>query len=345
MSSEIISIPSVTDHNGVVYYQISIKLPLRSINVNHRYSEFEDLVDNLSSSLGINVKDFPYELPSKRINWFKNRTDSIVDERKTQLQKFLDSLIRDPSIQNNRRLHEFLQLPVNFKFSSSLFKQRVSSSFESNTSTIDDTSLLSINFKSIDEVSWLEVLRVVHSSITHLIQTLQHSSSISDKLHARENINRVYHPTIKNLDSSLSRFAPTLKNDEYKRRKTLVKDLQENIQVLNKVCEPSLPITATTPNTAFSRRVFGGNPSQAQETKDTMGLSNQDLIQSQVQIHKQQDLEVEELRKLISRQRQIAETINTEVEEQNYLLDQFNNEVESTKDKLRIARKQAKNIL
>ncbi|ABN66631.2 predicted protein [Scheffersomyces stipitis CBS 6054] len=315
--SEIISIPTTSTHGGATYYHVAIKLPLRSLTVQRRYSEFEDLVNGLCDNLGINVKDFPYELPSKRINWFKSNTQNIISERKAELSRFLNQAIRDSTIQNSALLHKFLSLPVNFRFNSNLFNNNVNESTHS--------SVLSLDEGSIDESNWLEVLRVLRFSIQDS-DVSANNAKIGDKIQIRDKINKLFQPCFVKLLSTLNgKLKKELPTDEFSRRQALLKEIQANLQHL----------------VSTSRRVLGG----PKETKDTVGLSNQDLLQQQVQIHRQQDQEVEQLRMIISRQRQIGEMINAEVEEQNAMLDQFNEEVERASDKVQSARNRARNIL
>ena len=87
-----------------------------------------------------------------------------------------------------------------------------------------------------------------------------------------------------------------------------------------------------------SKRVLGG---AVKETPETLPLNNKEL-QHQVQIHQNQDKELDQLRVLIARQKQIGELINAEVEEQNEMLDRFNEEVDYTSSKIKQARRRAK---
>ncbi|KAG2731329.1 hypothetical protein G9P44_005745 [Scheffersomyces stipitis] len=337
--SEIISIPTTSTHGGATYYHVAIKLPLRSLTVQRRYSEFEDLVNGLCDNLGINVKDFPYELPSKRINWFKSNTQNIISERKAELSRFLNQAIRDSTIQNSALLHKFLSLPVNFRFNSNLFNNNVNESTHS--------SVLSLDEGSIDESNWLEVLRVLRFSIQDS-DVSANNAKIGDKIQIRDKINKLFQPCFVKLLSTLNgKLKKELPTDEFSRRQALLKEIQANLQHLvstvnsNYAHMPGTFDIGGRNSPSESRRVLGG----PKETKDTVGLSNQDLLQQQVQIHRQQDQEVEQLRMIISRQRQIGEMINAEVEEQNAMLDQFNEEVERASDKVQSARNRARNIL
>ena len=113
------------------------------------------------------------------------------------------------------------------------------------------------------------------------------------------------------------------------------------------VCNLKLLILLIGAWSADRREQNGGHGSlgKASETNDTLPLNNQELLQQQIQIHKNQDQELYELRKLIQRQRELGELINTEVEEHNELLDGFEHEVENAAAKVKSARLRARKIL
>lgn len=287
-----IRIPTEIDIDGSTYYQIDIKLPLRSYSIKKRYSDFEQLVDSLCHDLGINHKDFPYTLPGKRINWLNKY--NVIEERKTALAEFLNGMINDRSLQNEREFISFLQLPKNFKFQ---------------------------DRPQVNNENWHELYRKVKSDLLDL------SKTGLNVIKLKEQIRKTIQPSITDLITS----SATEDKAESQRRRDMISQLQ------SKIDEMLMPQQQST----FSR-VLGG---ETKETEDTLPLNNQELLQHQVQIHQSQDQELEELRKIIARQRQIGETISTEVEEQNAMLDKFNEEVEQTTDKIKQARRRTRKIL
>ena len=100
-----ITIPHDIEIGGSTYYQINIKLPLRSFTIKKRYLEFQQLVLDLSRSLGIDSRDFPYELPGKRINWLNKA--SIVEERKVGLQNFSITSFKTQHFRMNEKCCRF----------------------------------------------------------------------------------------------------------------------------------------------------------------------------------------------------------------------------------------------
>lgn len=321
--TDIINIPDTTITKGVTYYNVSVKLPLRSLFISKRYSEFEDLVTNLSNDLGIAKSEFPHQLPSKRIKWL--HSSSTVAERKPELAKFLNSIIKDTSVQNNSILLEFLKLPLNFRFNLSLFKP-----------TGNREGELLADLSAIDESNWLEIYRIFKSTLTDLLS--ESTTTINERVQRRDKVNKLLQPCLVNLTKSLSKSK--LDKKEHTRREALLTELNDG---LNDLLSSLQEYTAKAVESTLlpSKRVLG----KPLETKDTILLNNNELLQAQVQVHQEQDQELEQLRKIIQRQREIGEAIHNEVEEQNAMLDEFNDEVYNTSEKLRTARTNAKKIL
>jgi regulator of vacuolar morphogenesis len=90
-----------------------------------------------------------------------------------------------------------------------------------------------------------------------------------------------------------------------------------------------------------SGRVLGGPP---QETERTRELDNQGLVVLQKDIMNEQDQDLEELLKLVRRQKEIGLAIGEEVEIQNVMLNQVNEDVDRHDAKMRIAKKKMDKI-
>lgn len=319
---------SITDthfENKVVYYLVEVVLPLRRITVNKRYSDFVLLVAALTKELGISTSDFPYELPPKK-RLFSN-LDQIVAERKFRLSEFLNAVVRDLDLCNRRPVHRFLNLPQNFKFTRDLFgsdKEPVS----------DDKFLIDEDAGAITKNQWLTYLRVVKSSV----QSLSTDQSMASRTEARARINKYVLPNVEKLGVSLAQLSQkgAISGAELKERTQALAAVQARVE---SVLAPEKKEETTGFLRPFERTRY-----EAVDTKDTIALSNTELLQRQQQIHKDQDSEVEALRKIIGRQKQIAQMINLEVEEQNEMLNQFNDEVEASTEKMNGARGRAKKI-
>lgn len=75
------------------------------------------------------------------------------------------------------------------------------------------------------------------------------------------------------------------------------------------------------------------------ETKETRELDNSGLLQLQQQKMREQDLDVDEIRKIVQRQRELGVAINQELEVQNEMLKMVDADVERVGDKINIAKK------
>lgn len=317
-------------------------MPLRSSSVQKRYSEFTQLVNQLCYELGINTKDFPYALPPKSSIWNMKNNGSLVTDRQYQLANFLNDLLRDKDLQNHPTVHEFLQLPANFKVSTNMFEKNI---IESNISQLNVGDA-----QAIDQHKWLEYSRLFKYHIGELQDTFDKSGTIQTKVDIREKIRKIIEPNLSKLTESLSCLLKTKNIDksEFNKREKLAKTLQNDLLTLSRCLESSNGKDSSKQALILnSRRVLGGPqiPTEAKETNETLPLDNQELLQLQLQIHQKQDQDVAELRKIIQRHKEIGTVINNEVTEQNELLDQFNQDVDSSTDKLRNARKQARKIL
>lgn len=322
----LISIGSTSEKEGVTYYDINITLPLRALTVSRRYSEFTNLVKELSEDLGISSGEFPYQLPPKG-SFFASKAKTVND-RRFRLSEFLNSVVRDRDVQNRPAIHSFLQLPSNFKFTPAMFEDE---------GTSDSKFTIDENPEEIDKNQWLTYLRQIKSSLNEIPK----GDDIASRATAREQVNKYIQPNVQKLASALSALHQNgdIDSSQFGQRTSSLREiLNETERLIFK--RDSVAKKETSPHYAFSKK----QKDQPKETASTVELSNKELLQQQQQIHKDQDLEVEQLRKIIARQREIGETIGREVEEQSEMLDQFNDEVDASSEKMKDARARAKKI-
>lgn len=90
-----------------------------------------------------------------------------------------------------------------------------------------------------------------------------------------------------------------------------------------------------------SRRVLGA---PLPETERTRELDNTGVLQLQKQQMQEQDEDVEELTKIVRKQKEMAHLINQEVDEQNAELDYMNNNVDRLSSKVNIAKGKVKKL-
>lgn len=323
----IISVPSFEEENGAIVYQIHTQLPLRLIRASRRYSEFDNLVSSLSKELGILKSDFPYELPPKG-GLLANKL-SVATMRKELLAKFLNALVRDRDLQNRSLVRDFLSLPPNAKLTADLFR--------SGDSNVGAGEKFSIHDKvaEIRPEAWLDYMRKVRASVEGLVDSLDPKVKQAN----RKKISTYIRPNIEKLAQSLKMLVASgaLSPQEVTRRKNDIATLQSKI---NAVYSDNL---STNPKDIVnSRRQFFSGPANAEETTETVGFTNEDLLQHQKQIHKDQDAEVDEILKIVIRQRQLAEAIDKEVEEQSEILDDLDSGIDNSNAKIQKGRERAK---
>lgn len=314
LSSMSASIPTVsTGDDGAVYYHINVRLPLRSLTVLRRYSDFDVLVSHLCKDLGIDARDFPHALPAKRLGWF--RQADIVLQRKVDLAAFVNAVIRDRELQNHPLVRDFLELPVNFKFTQ-----------DAHADTLPD-------IRAIDAHKWLEHTRKLRYSIQQLQSNA--TDNATTRVAIRDKVLKVIKPNLVNLEGALTYLTRTRQIDqlEANKRNIILADISQELEILLKKLEAT-PARHDLLASAAPRRVLGDN----HETNSTLPLNNKELLQMQISAHQQQDQEIEQLRGIIQRQREIGQVINSEISEQNEMLDQFNQEVDASAAKLNTAR-------
>jgi regulator of vacuolar morphogenesis len=73
-------------------------------------------------------------------------------------------------------------------------------------------------------------------------------------------------------------------------------------------------------------------------------LDNEGVVQLQRQLMQDQDLDVEELAKIVRRQREMGLAIHGELELQNEMLDRVDKDVDRVKGKIDIAKKRVSKI-
>ncbi|CEP07495.1 hypothetical protein [Parasitella parasitica] len=81
-----------------------------------------------------------------------------------------------------------------------------------------------------------------------------------------------------------------------------------------------------------------------QETEFTKGLDNQELLNYQTQVMKDQDLYIEQFSQLLGRQKELGVAINHELENQIGVLDSLDIQVDNTQTKLAFANKKLSKI-
>lgn len=362
-----ISIPSSTISNEAkpyTIYNITIRLPLRSYTLPKRYSDFLTLHQSLAEQAGSPPPSTP---PGK--SWFKSTVSSpeLTETRRQGLEAYLQTIndAEDNRWRNTSVWRTFLNLP------SSVTSQSSKAGALHSVLTGPGAGGAPIT----DPTVWLDSHRDLKTQLhdARLNLTNRDQASTPQKQHeasAAAKSSLVKAGTlITALEDGLSQIqkgttAETQKlgAGEVRRRKDLLtaakkdKDALENLlnamsqktkldsAVANIQEHTTLLSSASNQPTASSAassvkgatrpgRVLG------KETAETRELGNQGLLQLQQQKMKEQDLDVDEIRKIVQRQRELGVAINQELEVQNEMLKMVDEDVDRVQGKINVAKK------
>ncbi|AOA61573.1 Vacuolar morphogenesis protein 7 [Komagataella phaffii CBS 7435] len=314
-----IEIPRTIESEGTTLYVIECTLENNRITqTRRRFSEFLALKTNLLRLY--NTSSFPFQLPSKTL--FKV-TDETKEKRRVQLSNFLNDLVQKEEWRDNIYVREFLSLPNSY-FKRLRNNQNVNFSLGKKRSIANSSE-------------WLQLANEVRT----LIQTGRTQLFAKQTLEARM--------ILVGLQSKLQSLDPipqdSLGAGELSKRKNMLvgfkRDYSELNSLLNELSRSS-PQEESKPRLFNTRRVLGG---PEPETDSTRPLENNELLQSQQMIMQTQDQKIEELRSAIQRQRELGTIINQEIGEQNELIDELDDQLDVSTDKMNIARQKVSKVL
>ncbi len=332
-------------------YNITIRLPLRSFTVQKRYSDFTSLHDSLTSQVGSAP---PATLPAK--SWFSRTVSNpdLTEERRRGLEHYLRTINEsdDARWRNTSAWRSFLNLPASL-------------SSQMGTKAGELHSVLSgpggAGAPITDASVWLDCHRNVkaqlHDARLHL--TSRDQASSSQKQHEASAAAKSCLVKVAGMISALEEGLMNIQQDsgtwgsqklgegEVRRRKDLIataKKEKEGLEnLLNAMATKSkLDNTVATlhdtqklvgTKTKTSGRVLG------KETAETRELDNTGVLQLQKQKMADQDLNVEELMKIVQRQRELGIAINNELEVQNEMLRMVDEDTDRVQAKMEIAKK------
>ena len=355
-----ISIPNTTlssDSKPYTVYNISLRLPLRSFTVQKRYSDFLVLHTGLTDQVGSQP---PCTLPAK--SWFSRTVSNpqLAEERRDSLEKYLQ-IINETSDSRWRTTsvwRAFLNLPSSFANSTSSKAGALHSVISGPAGG---------GAPITDPVVWLDAHRDLKTqlqdarlNLTNRDQAsttqMQHEASAAAKSHLVKATG-----LITALESGLANIqkvaeggwgSQKLGEGEVRRRKDLIaaarKDRDGLENLLNamvtksKLDQTVASIQQTTEligNAPSSKPKVGGGRVLGKETAETRELDNQGVVQLQKQKMADQDLDVDELRKIVLRQKELGIAINQELEVQNDMLRMVDEDVDRVQGKIQIAKR------
>ncbi|KAL7626118.1 hypothetical protein AAE478_002888 [Parahypoxylon ruwenzoriense] len=356
-----ITIPTTSQHtpadNSKPYtlYNITLRLPLRTFVVQKRYSDFDTLHQNLTTLVGAPP---PIPLPAK--TWFKSTVTSpeLTEDRRRGLESYLRAIAESP----DRRWRDtpawrtFLNLPSMSSAGNSAASVRAGRGIPSK----DAANAAAAQ----DPGTWLDLHGEMKRDFQEARRCLAKRDNATDNSTALEAGSAAKKALVK--AGSLLTFlgdglramqdAKRLGDGEIRRRKDLLAAARVEREDLEKL---STTVSAAAkasrramPSAADKAALIGNGPktrgrvlgAPLPETERTRELDNQGVVQLQQQMMKEQDEDVEELAKIIRRQREMAEAIHREVEEQTEMLDHVNNQADILTGKVNVAKNRTKKI-
>jgi regulator of vacuolar morphogenesis len=369
-----ISIPSTilsntTDEKPYTLYNITLRLPLRTFVVQKRYSEFVALHSSLASL----VSDPPPEpLPSK--SWFKSTASSpeLTENRRAGLERYLRAIAENP----DRRWREtsawrsFLNLPSSSGSASSARSELVAAH---QRGLVSGSAAGQV---AADPQVWLDLHREMKSQLHDARLFLgrrdgattaqaQYEAGASAKkcLVKAGGLLGTLEEGLKVVAEGGRRGEDKLGAGEIRRRKDLIGSAKVERDGLEKL---AVNLAVKTQNAGNGGNGSAGSTAQQDkhtlfgaaisrpsgrvlgapvpETDKTRELDNEGVLQLQKQIMEHQDISVDELAKVVRKQREIGLAIQTEVTEQNEMLRGVEEDVGRVQKKVDIAGKRAKKI-
>ncbi|KAJ6141316.1 hypothetical protein N7470_010212 [Penicillium chermesinum] len=334
-------------------YHITLRLPLRSFTVAKRYSDFSRFHETLVNQTNAQP---PVPLPPK--SWFAKTTsnDRFREERRQGLEKYLRAINEAPDgrWRTSSAWRAFLNLPTAAVAASSSGTSNTSTRLHA---AITDPGNADNVAAIADPTLWLDYYRDMKSHLhdarlqlsrrdQELTPQKQHESSAAAKSSLVRSASMIttLEEGLRNVSSRRTSSGETslssLGEGELRRRKDLLinarkeKDGLENLlQAMTTKSRLDQTVASIEDKDALLKAggngPTGGNARRGpgrsgrvlgKETERTRELDNAGLLQLQQQTMRDQDANVDELRKIIIRQRELGTAINEELLIQNELL-------------------------
>jgi regulator of vacuolar morphogenesis len=358
-----ISIPSTSlsgDSKPFTLYNITLRLPLRTFVVQKRYSDFVTLDSSLRTLT--NSKP-PSPLPGK--SWFKSTASSpeLTESRRIDLEKYLRTLAESPdrTFRETSVWRAFLNLPSSNAGSSS-----------GSTRADAHAAMTAVGGQGAsDPQVWLDVLREMKGMLHDARMQLGKRDAATTSQGQHEASAGAKRSLVKagtlmqSLEEGLKAMSGEprsgsgwggssgLGEGELRRRRDLLASARADKESLDKI-QVSLGAKGPGGNSgAVATRqdkeaLFGPGVSRPSgrvlgapvpETDKTRELDNEQVVQLQRQMMQDQDLDVEELAKIVRRQREMGMAIHGELEIQNEMLKRVDEDVDRVGAKIGIAKK------
>lgn len=369
------SVNSPPDSKPYTQYNITLRLPLRSFVVQKRYSEFAALNDELVKTAGAAP---PQPLPGK--HWFKSTLSSpeLTEDRRRGLETYLRAIAESPDRRwrDTPAWRQFLNLPSTGGGSAA------SSSGIGVEGRVPAINLHGANAAAAnDPTTWTDLHREMKGHLHEARLQLARRDAANDSgagsghgakqgstaaVEAGASAKRALvraGSLLTALEGGLRAMgeAKRLGEGELRRRRDLLAAARAERDGLEKLSSslasargvregaPSSGDKATLLSGAgesSSRARMGGRVLGAPlpETERTRELENAGVVQLQRQQMQEQDQDVDELAKIIRRQKEMSLAIKDEVTVQNEMLDQMDRDVDRVEAKMKVANSKARKL-
>jgi regulator of vacuolar morphogenesis len=356
-------------------YNITLRLPLRSFVVQKRYSEFAALHDELVRTAGAAP---PQPLPGK--HWLKSTLSSpeLTEDRRRGLETYLRAIAESPDRRwrDTPAWRHFLNLP-----STSGGGSAASSSGMGAEGRVPAINLHGGNAAAAnDPTTWTDLHREMKGHLHEARLQLARRDAANDSgndsgkqgstaaVEAGASAKRALvraGSLLAALEGGLRAMGESkrLGEGELRRRRDLLAAARAERDGLDKLSSslasarglregvPSSGDKATLLSGAggqsSSSRARGGGRvlgAPLPETERTRELDNAGVVQLQRQQMQEQDQDVEELARIIRRQKEMGLAIKGEVEVQNEMLDQMDRDVDRVEAKMKVANSKARKL-
>lgn len=361
-----ISIPNTSISNNpkpFTLYNITLRLPLRTLTVQKRYSDFTHLHDTLTSQSGAPP---PASLPQK--SWFSKTISNpnLTEERRKGLETYLQTInqIEDHRWRNTSGWRSFLNLPSNTSSKSSL-----SSTLRSATAGSGSGAPIT------DPVVWLDHHRDLKSQLhdARLYLTKRDQATAAQAQHecgaqAKKCLVRAG-TMLASLDQGLKNLgadawgSEKLGEGELRRRRDLLASARrekEGLENLLRAMITKSHVDKTIATVQEKHDLVGSSPSSAltpvagagggggrvlgRETAKTRALDNQGVLQLQKQYMQEQDEDIMTLAQAVRRQKELGTAIQEELVVQNEMLGLLDEDVTRVQGKIDVAKKRIAKI-
>lgn len=357
-----ISIPnsSVSDYpKPHTVYNVTIRLPLRTLTVQKRYSDFLALHSSITTQAGAPP---PALLPQK--SWFSSTVSNpqLAEERRKGLETYLKRISQsdDHKWRDTSAWRAFLNLPHNGSSKSS-------SASGLRSAVSGATSGLPIT----DPVVWLDHHRDLKSQLheARLNITKRDQATTTQAQHECGAQAKKHLVKAGTMITSLEQGLKTLGGDawgsaklgegELRRRRDLVgsaKREKEGLENLLAAMITKSEVDKTIADAQEKQELVGASAGKqnhggvsggrvlGRETDRTRALDNEGVLQLQKQMMEEQDEDVRVLGQAVRRQRELGIAIQEELQVQNEMLGMLDEDVTRVEGKIQVANKRIAKI-